>query len=321
MAETALRPFRPGILCNPLSGRIRRRRTALRRRLASFPSAPVREVSDVADVASALRDLAAEGVDLLVIVGGDGTVQMVLSCLLKDRPFPRLPVLAVVPAGTTNMTALDLGVRGGPLRVLRRLQHRLREPGSSRLVRRRAIRIQQADRADLYGMFFGAGAIAGGVRYFQSRIRRLGITGEAASGLVVLRFLGLVLLGRSKRVVTPVQVSMRDDTGGEREGSCLLLLASTLDRLLLGMRPYWGRGAAPLHVTSVREAPARFWRSLPLLVSGRGGRLGENDGYHSSNVRELELGMSDDFIVDGELYRADGPLHLSTSEPAVFLVT
>lgn len=320
MAETALLARRPGILCNPLSGRIRRRQAQVRRLLETFPGNRLREVSGVADMAAALRSLAAEGVDLLVIVGGDGTVQMALSCLLNERPFAQLPVLAVVPAGTTNMTALDLGVRGGPLRVLRRLQRRLQEPGTPRLVRRRAIRIRQANHADIHGMFFGAGGIAGGVRYFHSHIRRLGITGETASGLVILRFLGLFLLGRSKQVITPVRTCIREDAGPAQSDSCLFLLASTLDRLLLGMRPYWGAAAAPLHVTRVREFPARFWRSLPWLLSGRGGRLKESDGYHSSNVRELELDMEDDFIVDGELYRAAGVLQLSTSEPAAFLV-
>ena len=48
------------------------------------------------------------------------------------------------------------------------------------------------------------------------------------------------------------------------------LFASTLDRLLFGMRPYWGREEEPLHITFVRQKPKHPLRSLWALLSGRG---------------------------------------------------
>jgi hypothetical protein len=76
-------------------------------------------------------------------------------------------------------------------------------------------------------------------------------------------------------------------------------------------------------VTLVRAAPPRFWRSLPSLLSGRGERLAERDGYTSFNAETLELDLDDDFIIDGELHSAraaGGPLRISAAGPVTFLV-
>src|SRR3546814_6394575 len=56
-----------------------------------------------------LERFAAEGVDLLVVDGGDGTVRDVISA--APAAFgDRMPRMAILPSGKTNALALDLGV-------------------------------------------------------------------------------------------------------------------------------------------------------------------------------------------------------------------
>ena len=89
------------------------------------------------------------------------------------------------------------------------------------------------------------------------------------------------------------------------------------------MRPYWGREQEPLHVTFVRQQRERPLRSLLQLLSGRGNGLKEQDGYHSCNTNVLELLINDDYIVDGESYRAtvqNGPLRITAAGPVTFLI-
>lgn len=64
---------------------------------------------------------AIEGVDLVVVLGGDGTVNEALNGLLVDGPGDRVPALGVVPGGSANVFARALGAPREPLEATRAL--------------------------------------------------------------------------------------------------------------------------------------------------------------------------------------------------------
>lgn len=61
------------------------------------------------------RQARRDGLDLVVAVGGDGTVNEVVNGLLDDGSWPRVPDLAIVPGGSTNVLARNLGLPEDPV--------------------------------------------------------------------------------------------------------------------------------------------------------------------------------------------------------------
>ncbi len=59
-----------------------------------------------------VAELARAEVELIVIDGGDGTVQAVLSEILRGSVFRAAPQFAVLASGMTNLIAADVGIRG-----------------------------------------------------------------------------------------------------------------------------------------------------------------------------------------------------------------
>jgi diacylglycerol kinase family enzyme len=76
---------------------------------------------------------AAEGIDLVVAVGGDGTVNEVVNGVLERGPGPELPMLAVVPGGSTNVFSRALGRSRDPVEATAEILDSLRA-GHTRLI-------------------------------------------------------------------------------------------------------------------------------------------------------------------------------------------
>jgi diacylglycerol kinase family enzyme len=78
-------------------------------------------------------EAAREGIDLVVSVGGDGTVNEVVNGLLANGPGPHLPMLAVVPGGSTNVFSRALGRSRDPVEATAEILDSVRA-GRTRLV-------------------------------------------------------------------------------------------------------------------------------------------------------------------------------------------
>jgi diacylglycerol kinase family enzyme len=151
--------MRVGAIDNPHSHRNKQRASGLEaaaREVEGFCYAPL---DDMADLPTILADLARKDLELLVISGGDGTVQAVLTELIEARPFEQLPTLAILPRGMTNMTASDIGI-GGDKGLRRLFQHCRSGELSGHLHRRHLLRLENIrDYGPQVGMFFGGAGI------------------------------------------------------------------------------------------------------------------------------------------------------------------
>jgi diacylglycerol kinase family enzyme len=110
-----------------------RSREVLARALASELKVEVAETSHRGHAAALAVHAMREGVDVVVALGGDGTVNEVVNGLLTDGPRDDLPALAVVPGGSTNVFVRALGLPTHPFDATGAILEALRAGRSRRI--------------------------------------------------------------------------------------------------------------------------------------------------------------------------------------------
>ncbi len=311
-----------GVLTNPRSGGNKKGFKDILDVLVKWPEVLHLEAFSPEDMTAALSDFSRQGVDLIVVNGGDGTVHAVLTVIGRGEVFAKPPLLALLCAGTTSMLPRDVGISGSPAAALPRiLQWAKSRDASLTVMSRPVLRVlRTSHQHPLFGMFFGAGAICQGIKLFHSGVNPMGWRGELLPGLTLLRML-LAILCKDHTRVPPFLTRTRLDGRLQEERSNLFVLITTLGRLFLGMRPYWGTEDGPLRYTAVGAEARRLLRILPSLFRWQRNRHATpENGYFSHNVHEVQLEMGEDFTLDGELYDAgEGPVTIGFAGPVMFL--
>jgi diacylglycerol kinase (ATP) len=322
------RPIRTGLINNPLSFRNRRRQRrtlgAVLELLRSHPQITHYEVDRPEDIGAATRMLLDDEDELIIVNGGDGTVQAVLTELFGRRPLERLPLLAVLPGGTTNMVAADIG---DGLQTVPALQRLLAAARSGRLhgtvVRRPVMRADIGpNRPPVFSMFFGTGAIYHGIRFCRHYVATLGLRGDLGPGVALAVFLGKIALGQGGSMFPPLHVSGWLDRRPLEAGAYLGILVSTVSRQFLGLRPFWGREPAPLKYSALSYSPQHLVRAVPAVMRGKPNRyVRPEHGYISRNAHEVRLSIDCGFTLDGELFAPvlGAPVILGSGYWACFL--
>ena len=314
---------RLGVLLNRFGGRDRR---ALRRLRAALAQAGervvVRESESARRCGDALESLLAQDVVAVAVAGGDGTVHHAITWLLNRAPGATLPPLAILPTGTTNVTAHDIRADMSPAGELRGLLDRISCGGiASGLVARRTMAVQVGDdTAPRYSLMGGAAGVYQGTVLIRRHLRRLGARGALGPIAGMARMIGPLLIGHSP--IAPVAASIAADAIPLPNARYVSILVSTLHSLSPGVSPFWGSGPGAVRLTLVREAPRHFARAVWPALRGRASPLTTpENGYISLNVGSLELCMSGGFVLDGEILelREDQPMRVTAGPELLFL--
>jgi diacylglycerol kinase family enzyme len=122
------------LVANPAATTTSRKvRDVLVRALSSELKVDVAETTHRGHARELAAQAAADGVDVVVTLGGDGTVNEAANGLLTAGPGPQVPMLAVVPGGSTNVFARALGRSRDPVEATGEILDSLRA-GRSRLI-------------------------------------------------------------------------------------------------------------------------------------------------------------------------------------------
>jgi len=312
-----------GVLINPYSGGNKNGLAAIRKTIAQYPRISHCDVRKPPDVLAALAEFARRGVELVIVNGGDGTVQAVLTALFHYQPFETMPLLAILQSGTTSMTARDVGFSGSPVKALEKIFRWADAGVGDALIHRRPVLQVQAPGLDTrYGMFFGTAGIYQGIEYFHRNVNSKGLKGELGPCITISRFLWAASFRRGD-FISSVPITITVDDKPPQELECMVLLVSTLERLFLGLYPYWGDERAALHYTALRTRPRHLLQTLPFILRGRKSRhTSAKNGYFSHNASKISLNLDSGFTLDGQLYTPENrrePTVVQSDATASFL--
>lgn len=295
--------MRIALIRNPLS----RFNAGTARPPLPFPAAEPRGREELRHV---LADFRASGSGVVVVDGGDGTVREVLTALVDLDWFPRL---AILPTGKTNVIARDVGLAHRRHPVLARLS-----ADGVQVQRRPLLRLDHASGTS-YGMFLGTAGFRTAWETANTHLFTHGLTNAAAVVAALALTLGQTV--GNGPLWAGETMSVRIDQSEAVAGHHFLLLATTLNRLMLGLWPFWGEGEAGLRVLDIAAPPRRLAAALPRLARGRPAPWMEAAGYHSVRAQRVELRVSGPVILDGEPFSPgpDGLLVLSQGPEMEFI--
>jgi diacylglycerol kinase family enzyme len=122
-----LRGVRALVVVNPRATAMSpRERDVLAHALGSETELEVAETTHRGHAAALACRAMRNGTDIVVVLGGDGTVNEVINGLLTDGVHPGVPALGVVPAGSTNVFVRALGIPNDPIEATGALLEALR---------------------------------------------------------------------------------------------------------------------------------------------------------------------------------------------------
>lgn len=285
------------------------------------------EVEAVDQIAMALKSIALVRPKLLVINGGDGTVQATLTEMYQGGYFgDNPPPIAVLPNGKTNLIALDLGAHGDALDTLKQMLDITRNNLEEHLVVRKLIALSDETHSrPVLGMFLGGAGLAQIILYCRNKIYPLGLPNGVSHTIAAVATVLSMLFNASTRFLPITSSNMRISMvrHGELQGNFSVLMVTTLEKLLLrskaGMESAEDLGN--MKFVAVENNRSGLWTMVKDTLAGRfGSRAGAGLYLERDDVIEIESDQGC-VLLDGELFEArrGRPITLRTTEPVPFL--
>ena len=309
-----------GLIVNPKAGKKRTDGMDLAKKLEGAEGVHVSILENFDDLTGMLDEFAKHKIETLFISSGDGTVQAILTDIAERGMFKPFPKLALLPHGTTNLSSKDLGFK---LKKVGEQAAFIRAAGlgtAAKDVRQRnSIRVANpADGLVRHGFFIGNGATWKGTVVCQVDVHKKGLMGSWATFAVLAQALFKGAFYKpdpndDSRIDRPWDMAIMADGETKAGGAQLFYMASTLQQLILGVRPFWGGASAPMRSTVVPYPPPNLLRWSWAVMMG-----GENrtpaPGAQSFCADVVEIAGDSPFVIDGEFFepRKDEPLRLET---------
>lgn len=311
------------MISNPLSSTNAKNLDEIRAIVNASANVVHYELDGIDTLKDAMELFARANPAMLIINGGDGTIGAALASILYENPFSVVPPIAFLPGGKTNMTAADLGFKGKPAKVLRKLL-KLAQTGEipHKLTTRHLIEMDLGDGTrPKVGTFFGTAGIVRGIFWCRENAYSRGLPNWLAHLWSAYKLVTSAFgLSRQKGLMDSDPMEITVPGSARMHGQYSVVLTTTLNDLLLGLQPYGREGQGGLRFSAVETGPSTVFRALMGLISGRFGKK-SIEGVHVRRSNEVRVEGTDPVTLDGEIYQpVDGkPIILRGDRSLTFI--
>ncbi len=290
---------RAGIIINPNAKKIRRGKTSLEHyKNFKCDQMDIRISQGLDEIKSIAVDFKKNGIDCIAIAGGDGTVHLTLTEIIKVYGEKFIPPVLILKEGTMDNVSRTIPLKGSGLSLLKKMKQRLESGEEFELHRRRTIKIQ-----DRYAFLFGTGLITTFLNEVYSGkekglLRNLQVGFDAMKEALSNRSDGKFFVPENNRITIdgkPVNI-----------GSVNGILAGTVEHVGMSFSPLIDAtqrdNAFQVIITAL--PPRKMLFNLNKL---RKGKPIPREDYGNLFAKELVI-ESDavfDYTMDGDIYEAD----------------
>ena len=300
--------MKTGVIINPGSGRGNGKGQKLADALQNRANLSLHVLQNFSELELAVRKCASEGVEDLYISSGDGTIQAILSLIIESKNFTKFPRIGVLPHGTTNLTAIDLGLK---LRGANAEAKFITVQTPAKFKTRSTIHVlNPRGGSSRHGLTMGAGAAAVATRLTQTDFNDMGRKGQLAAARMMAGAMYKALTTKAdrhdmSRIDRPHHMLISANGIEQAKGDHLMFIATTLEKQFFNTRPFWGGKRGAIRASAFPYPVPNLLRwTLPLMYGSENRKVPQ--GAISFSGDGFEIICAETYVMDGEFF--DGPI-------------
>lgn len=262
----------------------------------------LRELKDI------INQIIQDKPDLIILNGGDGTIHHILSLLYQKTGFSKLPLLALMTGGTTNLIAGELGLKISVTQLLEKIY----QQGLTKLnvlAKPAMVLTHAAIAVPKIGFFFGTATFTSATISSRQHMRTKTIKSTLSVLLPLVRSVWQAVkmtIGWGSTIDQeqplyqgyPAKITLEDQL--PILSNQTLFLATTLSRMSFGLKVFWGKGEGAIRYLSVPFPAFRWLFAIGPILCGRPTKWMIKHGYQSGRTSKIVLGIDCPSFFDGE---------------------
>ncbi len=295
-----------GILINPNAKKFRTRKSSLKNYTHIHSDRLIiRATESEDDIKNVISEFQSIGCDYIGVAGGDGTLHLAVTEMMKIYGPGKIPPLLILREGTMDNVARTIDLEGKGPDLIKRLLWAIENKKEIKIHKRDTIKIN-----DKYCFLFGTGLVTnflneayngkekGFIRNIQVGFSAFieGLRNEA-NGRIFNWMDGEIYIDGKKLGINPVNG----------------ILAGTVEHIGMGFSPLMSasKEKKSFQVIITAMPPLKLIKNINRL---RTGKTIDDKGYYNTICKKIKLIFPGDFdyTMDGDIYKASNELVVET---------